>query len=179
MLPSMIVAAGGAGDRVVARAAEDHDEVVRRPTGVRVSIATPASKVTSVVRLRKLNSVPTLVTSLSVTVRPSASTPTEIAVPRFSKLLPSTVAVEVAGHVEVEAGAGPLDRVAGDAEVDAAAVEPDAAAPGGGAEQALRRAGDEVVGDRDRRPSGRGTWRSRGRRRRWRRRPRSTRRSSW
>src|SRR4029453_4244043 len=55
-----------------------------------------------------------------------------------------------AAHVEVEAGAGPLDRVAADDEGDAAAVEPDAATPGGGREQAVLGAGNQVVGDRDR-----------------------------
>ena len=60
-----------------------------------VSIATSASKLTSVVRLRKLNSVPTSCMVLSVTVTPSASMPQEIAVPTVTKLFWSTSAVAV------------------------------------------------------------------------------------
>ena len=63
-------------------------------TGVTESNAVEASKVTSLVILRKLKSVPTLLMALSATDTPSTSTPPEMNVPALLILLSLIVAVD-------------------------------------------------------------------------------------
>ena len=105
--------------------------------------------VTSVVRLRKLNSVPTL---LDVVVGDGEPVGVDADRDHRAEILQHVVVDiggRVAAHVEVEAGAASFDRVAGDVEVATPPPSnqmprPQEAVPN----RPVLSAGDQVVGDR-------------------------------